>query len=81
MRPRTLAEEGFERYRKPTRREKFLGEMQQVIPWSGLCAVIEPFYPKGGVRGRPPIGVERMLRVHLLRKRANEDVLAMWESV
>ena len=36
MRQRTLAEEGFERYRKPTHREKFLDEMQQVIPWSGL---------------------------------------------
>lgn len=67
MRQRTLAEEGFERYRKPTRREKFLEEMQQVIPWSGLCAVIEPFYPKGEGRGRPPIGVERMLKIHMLQ--------------
>lgn len=47
MRQRTLTEEGFERYRRPTRREKFLDEMRRVTPWSGLCAVVEPFYPKG----------------------------------
>jgi IS5 family transposase len=36
--------------------------MEQVVPWARLIAVIEPFYPKGQ-RGRPPIGLERMLRV------------------
>ena len=46
MRQSTLAEEGFEKYRKPTRREKFLNEMDQVIPWKDLCKAIEPFYPK-----------------------------------
>ena len=81
MRQRTLAEEGGERYRKPTRREKFLDEMQQVIPWSGLCAVIEPFYPKGGGRGRPPIGVERMLRVHLLQHWFNLSDPAVEEAL
>ena len=81
MRQRTLAEEGFERFRKPTRREKFLDEMQQVIPWSGLCAVIEPFYPKGGGRGRPPIGVERMLRIHLLQHWFNLSDPAVEEAL
>lgn len=67
MRQRTLAEEGFERYRKPTRREQFLDEMDKVIPWCGLCEVIEPFYPRQNGAGRPPIGVERMLRIHFLQ--------------
>jgi IS5 family transposase len=63
----TLAEEGFERYRKPTRREIFLEEMDQIIPWAELAAVIEPFYPAGKGAGRPPIGIERMLRIHFLQ--------------
>lgn len=54
----TLAEEGFERYRKPMRREQFLDEMDQIIPWAELAAVIEPFYPKGKGAGRPPIGID-----------------------
>lgn len=56
----------FEKYRKPTRREQFLTEMEQVVPWKELCALIEPFYPKPG-KGRPPIGLERMLRIHFLQ--------------
>ena len=46
MRQQTLAEEGFERFRKPTRRDQFLAEMEAVIPWRDLCKVIKPFYPK-----------------------------------
>lgn len=67
MRQQTLAEATFERYRKPTRRERFLAEMDQVIPWGELCGVIEPFYPKPEGAGRPPVGVERMLRIHFLQ--------------
>jgi len=67
MYQQTLAEEGFEKYRKPTRREQFLDEMDRMIPWAELSAVIEPFYPKGEGRGRPPVGVERMLRIHFLQ--------------
>ena len=67
MRQRTLSDEGFEKYRKPTRREKFLDEMNEVIPWAGLCEVIEPFYPKVKGAGRPPIGFERMLRIRFLQ--------------
>ncbi len=66
-RQKTLAEEGFERYRKPTRREQFLEGMDQIIPWAELAAVIEPFYPAGKGAGRPPIGIERMLRIHFLQ--------------
>ena len=81
MRQRTLAEEGFERFRKPTRREKFLADMEQVIPWSGLCGVIEPFYPQGKGAGRPPIGVERMLRIHFLQHWFNLSDPAVEEAL
>jgi IS5 family transposase len=53
--------------KKTTRREKFLARMEEVIPWSRLLAVIEPFYPKGQ-RGRPPVGLERMLRMYFLQQ-------------
>ena len=66
MKQMTLAVAGFEKHGKPTRREKFLAEMERVVPWARLCALIEPHYPKGH-RGRPPIGLERMLRIHLVQ--------------
>jgi IS5 family transposase len=56
---------GFERYTKKTRREAFLEEREQVVPWGKLYAWIEPHYPKPG-KGRPPVGVERMLRMYFL---------------
>lgn len=55
----------FDKSRK-TRREVFLAQMDQVIPWASLIALIEPFYPKG-LRGRPPIGIERMLRLYFVQ--------------
>jgi len=58
---------GFERYTKKTRRQAFLEEMEQVVPWRELCALIEPHYPKPG-NGRPPVGVERMLRIYFLQQ-------------
>ncbi|KVZ40257.1 IS5 family transposase [Burkholderia ubonensis] len=54
---------GFETKRKRTRRDEFLDTMNQIVPWAALCAVVEPHYPKRG-NGRPPIGLERMLRMH-----------------
>ena len=64
MKQQTLAmaadqNSGFERHRRPTRRDVFLATMEQIVPWSALCAVIEPHYPKPG-RGRLPVGLERM---------------------
>lgn len=53
--------------KKITRREKFLARMEAIIPWQSLIAVIEPFYPKGE-RGRPPVGLERMLRMYFLQQ-------------
>ena len=57
---------GFERFRRRTKREDFLDAMDAIVPWAALCAVIKPHYPKVG-NGRPPIGLERMLRIHLLQ--------------
>jgi transposase, IS5 family len=66
MKQTTLAQGGFEKYGKTTRRAVFLEEMDRVVPWTELCALIEPHYPKAG-NGRPPIGLERMLRLHFLQ--------------
>ena len=54
--------------KKLTRRDIFLAKMESVVPWSRLVAVVEPFYPKSGKRGRPPIGVERMLRMYFVQQ-------------
>ena len=66
MRQVTLAMAGFERYAKTTRRATFLAAMERVVPWPALCGLIAPFYAKPG-NGRPPIGVERMLRIYFLQ--------------
>lgn len=62
MRQSTLATAGFERYAKTTRRAAFLAAMDRIVPWARLCALIAPYYPKRG-DGRPPIPLERMLRI------------------
>ena len=56
----------YERYRKPTRRDAFLAAMEQIVPWSQLCSVIEKHYPKAG-NGRPPVGLQRMLRMYFVQ--------------
>ena len=54
--------------RKRTRREVFLAEMNQVVPWPALLKLIEPHYPKLGRPGRQPYPLETMLRVHFLQQ-------------
>lgn len=71
MKQQTLAaaadqEAGFEQYRRPTRRDVFLATMDEIVPWQALCAVIQPHYPKPG-NGRPPVGLERMLRMYFVQ--------------
>jgi IS5 family transposase len=67
MKQRTLAiMTGFEPYTRKTRRAIFLEELEQVVLWRELCALVEPHYPKAG-KGRPPVGVERMLRIYFLQ--------------
>jgi transposase, IS5 family len=67
MKQPSLEATGFKKYRKKTRKEQFLDEMEQIIPWKELCEVIEPYYPKPQGAGRKPIGLERMLRIHFLQ--------------
>lgn len=83
MKQQTLAmatDQGFENYRKSTRRDEFLKTMEAIVPWSALCAVIEPHYPKAG-NGRPPIGLERMLRIHFIQHWFNLADLACEEAL
>ncbi len=54
--------------RKQTRREIFLAEMERIVPWKRLLALIEPHYPVSGRPGRQPYALARMLRIHLLQQ-------------
>ena len=81
MRQHSLADEGFERFRKPTRRDEFLADMDSIIPWRELCSVIKPFYPKSKGAGRPAIGLERMLRIHFLQHWFNLSDPAVEEAL
>ena len=64
----SFAQAEYEKKKKRTRREVFLEKMEQVVPWTRLMQVIEPHYPKSGKRGRPPIGLERMLRMYFVQQ-------------
>lgn len=75
-----LTRGGFERYGKTTKRAAFLAEMNRVVPWAQLCALIEPHYPKAG-RGRHPVGLERMLRIHFLQHWFNLSDPAVEEAL
>jgi len=66
MKQQTLT--GFEKYGKTTRRAKFLADMDRIIPWPEMTAAVEAVYPKiGEAGGRPPIPLERMLRIYFLQ--------------
>ncbi len=71
---------GYEQHRKSTRRDEFLATMEAIVPWAALCEVIEPHYPKAG-NGRPPIGLERMLRIHFIQHWFNLADLACEEAL
>jgi IS5 family transposase len=59
---------GFERYRNPTRRYLLPAEMERVVPWAALVALIEPHYPEQTTAGgRPPVSVERLLRMRFVQ--------------
>ena len=76
----SFANGSFERFTKTTKRARFLDEMNRVMPWQELCSVIEPFYSKGE-SGRPPVNLERMLRIHFLQHWFNLSDPAMEESL
>lgn len=65
---RTFASEAWSRKGKVTRRERFLAEMDLVIPWERLIAVIEPPYHSANGLGRKPHDLERMLRIYFLQQ-------------
>jgi IS5 family transposase len=69
MKQMALAMTGFFDKGKTTRREQFLAEMEQVVPWAQLYALIEPRYPKGSpAGGRPPLPLQRMFRIYCLQQ-------------
>lgn len=68
MKQQSLEASGFEVYRKKTRKELFLEEMEQIIPWQEMSDAISPYYPKTPKgAGRKPIGLLRMLKIHFLQ--------------
>src|SRR6202045_654061 len=83
---RTFASLAWNGKGKVTRRERFLGEMDAVIPWLRLVRLIEPHYPKAG-QGRQPLGLEKMLRIYFLQEWFNlsdpqaEDAISDSESM
>jgi IS5 family transposase len=81
MRQKTFSEEGFEKHRKKTRREQFLEDMDQIVPWKDLAAAVAPHYPQPKGAGRRPIGVERMLRIHFLQHWFNLSDPAVEEAL
>jgi len=68
MKQTSFADVEFAKKKRVTRREKFLLEMDRIVPWARWTALIEPLYPKSGRVGRQPIGVERMLRMYCLQQ-------------
>jgi IS5 family transposase len=82
----TFASVAWAQKGKVTRRERFLAEMDAVIPWADLLRVIEPHYPKAG-NGRQPLGMEKMLRIYFVQQWFNlsdpqtEDSLYDSESI
>jgi transposase, IS5 family len=69
MKQISFADAEFAAKKKVTRRERFLNEMEQIVPWAALLEALAPYDFPGseGRRGRPPIGLERMLRMYCLQ--------------
>lgn len=80
MKQTTFASAAWEKKGKVTRRERFLGEMDQVVPWAPIVALIEPYYPKAG-NGTQPMPLERMLRIHCMQQWFNLSDPAMEDAL
>lgn len=76
----TFSDMEYSRRKKITRREKFLEEMNRLVPWEQWVAAIEPYYPQG-LRGRPPVGVEKMLRMYLLQNWFDLSAAAVEDTI
>lgn len=68
MKQTSFSDVEYANKKKQTRRERFLAEIEAVTPWVAMVSALEPFYPKGTGRGRPPIGLERMLRMYVAQQ-------------
>ncbi|MGF6276029.1 hypothetical protein ABIB38_004435, partial [Massilia sp. UYP11] len=68
MKQTTFSDAEFTNKKKQTRRDRFLAEIEAVTPWPALVAALLPYYPKGDGRGRPPVGLERMLRMYIAQQ-------------
>ena len=66
MNQKTFTDAEYNERKHKTKREEFLDKMDSIIPWDEWVSLIEPYYPKGK-RGRPPMGIEKMLRMYLLQ--------------
>jgi len=80
MKQTTFASAAYSQKGKVTRRERFLNEMDQVIPWRAILALIEPHYPKAG-NGTQPMPMERMLRIYFMQQWFNLSDPAMEDSL
>ena len=80
MKQTTFASAAWEKKGKVTRRERFLAEMDQVIPWTSILALIEPHYPKAG-NGTQPMPMERMLRIYFMQQWFNLSDPAMEDAL
>jgi len=68
MKQTSFSDAEFASKKKLTRRERFLAEIEAATPWAALVAALLPYYPKGDGRGRPPMGLERMLRMYIAQQ-------------
>ena len=68
MKQSSFSDIEFANKKRLTRRERFLAEIETATPWPALVAALLPHYPKGDGRGRPPIGLERMLRMYIAQQ-------------
>ncbi len=80
MKQTTFASAAYDRKGKVTRRERFLSEMDQVIPWGSILGLIEPHYPKAG-HGTHPMPMERMLRIYFMQQWFNLSDPAMEDAL
>jgi IS5 family transposase len=68
MKQTSFSDVEFASKKRLTRRDRFLAEIEAVTPWPALVAALLPYYPKGEGRGRPPVGLERMLRMYIAQQ-------------
>lgn len=80
MKELTRSTAGVEEHGKTTRRAAFLAEMERVLPWNELEALVDPVYPKAGY-GYPPVGLECMVRIYLVQQWFHLSDLAVTDAL